>query len=66
MASAGSREEAAGSGLARDKPRAAEAKEGGGRRQKRRCQQNRMTRGELGKMQLKCGVKTGFDVGHGA
>lgn len=37
-----------------------------GRRQKRRCQQNRMTRGEPGKMQLKCGVKTGFDVGHGA
>lgn len=56
----------AGRGPARDDRRAAEEKEGGGRRQKRRCQQNRMTRGELEKMQLKCGVKTGFDVGHGA
>lgn len=57
----------AGSGSARADRRAVEEKEGGGgQRQKRCCQQNRMTRGELGKMQLKCGVKTGFDVGHGA
>lgn len=30
------------------------------------CQQNQMARRELRKIQLKCGVKTGFEVGHGA
>lgn len=34
--------------------------------EKCRCQQNQMARRELRKIQLKCGVKTGFEVGHGA
>lgn len=35
-------------------------------REKCCCQQNQIVRSGLGKIQLKCGVKTGFEVGHGA
>lgn len=46
--------------------RGREEKDGGEWREKCCCQQNQMARSELGKIQLKCGVKTGFEVGHGA
>ncbi|KAK1877523.1 Sperm motility kinase Tcr mutant form [Dissostichus eleginoides] len=46
--------------------RGREEKDGGEQREKCCCQQNQMARSELLKIQLKCGVKTGFEVGHGA
>lgn len=38
------------------------------KREERSCQQNQMAVRQTGlkKIQLKCGVKTGFEVGHGA
>lgn len=36
------------------------------RQEKLCCQQNQMAHRQLGKIQLKCGVKTGFEVGQGA
>lgn len=41
-------------------------KDGEERWEKCCCQQNQIACSKLGKIQLKCGVKTGFEVGHSA